>query len=295
MKKISVIVLTYNVGEYLRECLESILNQTYNNLEIILVDDSSTDNSLAISEEFCQKDQRVRLIQQPNSGAGPVRNLGVSVATGDYIMFIDGDDILSTNMVADLYQQAEENNADISCCLFYRIDEQGTYYFYSDPHNPNHSALEKTYSSLDWLENEVRPVIGQIFYQAWGKLFKRNLFKNVEYPSHSYGDDGLTGWKLYLSADKISYINMPGYCWRMRNNSITTTKRPNVRVSRNNALGIQERIQFYPFIGLNPVFLHKRWQEYLEKQENDAKTTGNLLIQKEAESKLAIIKKYLEK
>ncbi|MEY8441184.1 glycosyltransferase family 2 protein [Lactobacillaceae bacterium 24-114] len=292
MEKISVVVLTYNVGKYLNKCLESISNQTYNNLEIILVDDGSTDNSLIIGEEFCQKDYRFHLIQQSNSGAGSARNLGISVATGAYIMFVDGDDIISNTMVADLYQQAKDNDADISCCLFYRIDKNGTYYFYSDPHNPDHSALEKTYSSLAWLKNEVRPVIGQIFYQAWGKLFKRKLFNSIEYPLHSYAEDGLTGWKLYLTADKIAYMNKPDYCWRMQENSTTMTKKLNIKIASNNTLSIQERIQFYSLLGIHPTFLKEKYIEYLKGLTTEAAGSGNTMKFKEAKSKLAILKKY---
>lgn len=292
MEKISIIVLTYNVGNYLRSCLDSIIEQTYQNLEILLVDDGSTDDSIAICEEYRQKDDRIRVIQEKNSGAGPVRNLGVSVATGDYVMFIDGDDTLDSHIIMTLYQQLQHDNADIACCLFYRIDDDGLFYFYSDPHNPEHSALEGCCSSTEWLKNETRPVIGQIFYQAWGKLFKKSLFKNIEYPDHSYGDDALTGWKLYLTANKITYTNEPGYCWRMRSNSITTSKKPNIRVLRNNALAIQNKVQFYSLLGIDPQFLRKRWLKYLQKQVDGAKMTGHLKDQQDGLYKITVLNKY---
>lgn len=292
MKKISLIVLIYNIAPYLRECLDSLIHQTYTNLEIILIDDRSTDDSLAICEEYQAKDSRVRLVQATGAKPHTNRNLGIDLATGDYVMFVDGDDVLAENMVMNLYQMIERDHSEIACCLFYRINAQGMYYFYSDPHSPEHSALEGCYSSLDWLQNEVRPVIGQIFYQAWGKLFQRSLFTEVEYPNHLYADDALTGWKLYLTANRISYTNEPGYCWRMRGNSITAGKHPNLQMVINNATAIQERASFYPLIGVDPAFLRDRWAQYLERQANTARDAGKLSAEQAANSKLAILKKY---
>lgn len=292
MPKISIIVLAYNIAPFLGKCLDSLVNQTYKNLEIILIDDQSTDGTVAICEEYQQRDSRIRFIQSTGKKPHTNRNLGIEMTTGDYIMFVDGDDVLANTLVMDLYQLIQRDHSEIACCLFYRIDEDSTLYFYSDPHNPKHSALEGCYSSTEWLPNETRPVIGQIFYQAWGKLFKRSLFKQVEYPNHLYADDALTGWKLYLTAHRISYINQPDYCWRMRKSSITNGKRPNLRMVINNAAAIQERVQFYPLIKVNPTFLRERWFNYLARQARVAQADGKVITEKTARANLAILKKY---
>lgn len=108
MEKISIIVLTYNVSQYLQECVQSIQQQDYPNLEILLIDDSSADESVSICEHLRRQDDRVKVIQEQNSGAGPVRNLGVEAATGDYVMFVDGDDLLAPGMVMHLYQMIKK-------------------------------------------------------------------------------------------------------------------------------------------------------------------------------------------
>ncbi len=293
MEKISIIVPAYNIAPYLRECLDSLINQTYSNLEIILIDDQSTDGTVAICEEYQQKDSRIRFIQSTGKKPHTNRNLGIELTTGDYVMFVDGDDVLAETMVMDLYQLIQRDQADIACCLFYRIDEDGSFYFYSDPHNPKHVALEGYYSSTEWLHNEIKPVIGQIFYQAWGKLFKRSLFKQIEYPNHLYADDALTGWKLYLTANRISYINQPDYCWRMRKSSITNGQRPNLRMVINNAAAVQERVQFYPLINVDPTFLRKRWFSYLDRLAKVAQADGKVGIEKNAQVNMAILNKYL--
>lgn len=294
MEKVSVVVLTYNVGAYLRDCISSILKQTYSNLEILLVDDSSTDNSLAICQEFAQQDPRIKILQEVNSGAGPVRNLGAQAATGDYVMFIDGDDFLAPEAIEKLLQRLHHDHSDIACCLFYRIDDQGTYYFYTDNNDPQQKALTGPYTPQQWVHNEIRPVVGQIYYQAWAKLFKRSLFQNIEYPHHSYGDDALTGWKLYLAAHRISYLNESYYCWRMRNNSITKSKHPNMRGVVNNALAIQNRAAFFPRININPLFLRDRWLDYLKNQQNAAQITSDDRDEADASLKLQILHKYID-
>lgn len=125
-KKISVIVPVYNVGEYLRQCVDSILSQTYSNLEIIAVNDGSTDGSGAILDEYREKDIRLIAIHQENQGVSAARNKGLDVATGDYIAFVDADDYIHPEMYEKLVKALEDNQADISFCTRKRVYQNGT-------------------------------------------------------------------------------------------------------------------------------------------------------------------------
>ena len=126
--KISVIVPVYNVEKYLPRCIDSILNQTYKNLEIILVDDGSPDNCPAICDEYTQRDSRIKVIHKENGGVSSARNAGLDVATGEYIGFVDSDDWIATNMYEFLINSLTEQKADISICNFHSVDINGNSY-----------------------------------------------------------------------------------------------------------------------------------------------------------------------
>ena len=113
MPKISVLIPIYNVEKYLRECLESLVNQTFQDIEFICINDGSTDSSLKILEEYAQKDSRIKIINKENSGYGASMNMGLDAASGEYIGIVESDDFVSSNMFEDLYNLAEKNNADI--------------------------------------------------------------------------------------------------------------------------------------------------------------------------------------
>ena len=116
MEKISIIVPVYNVEKYLKTCLDSIINQTYQNLEIILVDDGSTDNSGEICEEYRKTDSRIILIHKENEGLSMARNFGLDIASGDYISFVDSDDFIARNMMEALYNRLLETQSDMAIC-----------------------------------------------------------------------------------------------------------------------------------------------------------------------------------
>lgn len=122
---ISVIVPVYNVQDYLERCVTSLLNQTYHNLEIILIDDGSTDDSLMLCKGLSEKDARIRILSQSNQGVGAVRNLGVSMATGQYLGFVDGDDWVDVDMYESLLNLILKQGADVACCAHYREMDGG--------------------------------------------------------------------------------------------------------------------------------------------------------------------------
>ena len=128
MIKISVIIPVYNVEQYLRECLESVINQTLSELEIICINDGSTDSSLDILREYEQKDNRIIVINKDNEGQAAARNIGISMAKGEYIGFLDSDDYIDSNFYEKLYNAAKKYKADIACTNLYRFSDSKRYY-----------------------------------------------------------------------------------------------------------------------------------------------------------------------
>lgn len=213
-EKISIVVPIYNVEKYLKKCIESIINQTYKNLEIILVNDGSTDNSYKICEEYAGRDKRIKVINKENGGLSDARNAGLRVATGEYISFIDSDDYIELDMIYNLYQGIMKNNADICCCG--KVLE----YDKNDVYVNNTSEF-----CVDNVEALKKMLIGDnIDNSACDKLFKIDLFKEIKFPINRYFEDIATVYKLFIKAKKIVHIKNLGYHYVIRKNSISTEK-----------------------------------------------------------------------
>ena len=295
MEKISVIVPVYNIGSYLERCVKSITNQSFRNLQIILVNDGSTDDSLQVCEQLRKQDDRITVVTKANQGLGYARNTGLAVATGDYVTFVDGDDYLAPQMLEHLYSRLKKDNSDIACMHFFRQDAAGTYYFYIDKQSPRQQALARAYSPEEWLRLEPsNTVIQQVFFQAWGKLYKRELFQDIEYPRESLAEDNLTTWKLYLSAKRISYLLADEYCWVMRNNSLTEADNKSY-TSYNNIQAINDRIQLYSILGISPAFLTTDWLNWLRRLSTGQPQGNELDIYRRASYFEQVFQKYQKK
>ncbi|MCW4387871.1 glycosyltransferase family 2 protein [Limosilactobacillus oris] len=292
MEKISVIIPVYNIGPYLERCVKSVTSQSFRNLQIILVNDGSTDNSLQVCERLRKQDDRITIVSRGNQGSGYARNAGLTIATGDYVTFVDGDDYLAPQLLEHLYQRLQEDQSDIACAHFFRQDPQGTYYFYINKHDRDQQELSRAYSPLEWAKMETNDtVIKQVFYQAWGKLFKRELFDNIEFPRESLGEDNLTTWKLYLSAHKISYLLADEYCWSIRENSLTQADDKSY-TSYNNIQAMSDRIQLYATIGLSPAFLAQDWPNWIKRISTGNPQRGELYNYQRASYLERILQKY---
>lgn len=212
--RISVVVPIYNVEDYLKPCVDSIINQDYENLEIILVDDGSTDRCGSICDEYAMNDTRIRVIHKANGGLSDARNAGIDIATGEFITFVDSDDALITDTISYLYRILKGNNADISCCQRIEIDETG---------NPLHksNALD---SNILILNTESALCSSDVDTVAWGKLYKIELFANIRYPVGRLHEDVFTTFKLVGTSNKIAVGYKQGYQYRIRANSISNVK-----------------------------------------------------------------------
>lgn len=215
---ISVIVAIYNVEEYLPKCIESILNQTYKNIELILVIDGSPDNSLNICNQYAEKDGRIKVIEKENGGQATARNKALDIAMGDYIGFIDGDDWIEPEMYQTLYEVASNESADVVQCGWYKVDPDGRKVC------PYPNEYKKVLSSDEALESLIDFPEFPLNTSVCSKLFKSEVAQHFRFsPVRAYEDDEYI-FKTVSYANKIVCLNTPLYDYLNRENSTMTAK-----------------------------------------------------------------------
>ena len=221
-EKITVIVPVYNVENYLNKCLDSLINQTYKNLEIIVINDGSTDNSGEICQEYAQKDNRITYVEQENGGLSDARNSGLERMTGSYVTFVDSDDWVEPDYVEVLHNKLIGYQADIAIGNYYSYNEDEAMYYF---HVNSESYYEKLYDNISIFENlyDGKQMKSFSLISAWGKLYKAELFDYIRFDKGKLGEDGYINQKLYLLVQKVIYINQGLYAYRQRSGSITKT------------------------------------------------------------------------
>ncbi len=214
MGKISVIVPVYNIGKYIGRCLESIINQTYDNLEILVIDDGSKDNSGEICDHYAQKDGRIKVIHKENGGVSSARNLGLKMATGDYISFVDGDDYIDNRMYEILLNNLVSTKSDISICDFMTtgVDDDKTIFINNIYELSNEDAIKHLYIDKDLT-----------FVSLCSKVYKIEIFHNVIMPCISCAEDNYILYKLLYKSNKIVYTPSKLYKYYQRGNSAVHT------------------------------------------------------------------------
>lgn len=223
---ISVIVPVYNVAPYLRECLDSILCQRYRDLELILIDDGSTDGSPQICDAYREKDDRIRVFHTENRGAAAARNLGIDNAYGEWIMFVDSDDYVSPDYCAVPLQTAMEHGADLV--------------IFGSKHVcwPTSRADKERPTGILTRHEAVR----HGFPAPWNKLYQRDLFRGIRYPEGRLFEDIATTHRLIYAANQIVRIDAPLYYYRYRENSVS--KVTNERAANELYIAHLERYQY---------------------------------------------------
>lgn len=214
--KISVIVPVYNAENFLEKCVDSILNQTYYNLEIILVDDGSNDGSSALCDLYAERDIRVQVIHKSQGGVCEARNSGLDIATGDYLIFVDNDDFILPDMYETLMANMLKYQVKISMCsysLYY--EERGQEYIEEQLFTKKMDSLEALH--IFHTEKRIDMIV------PWNKLYKRELFDGIRYPVGRTFDDEFVTYKLLWKAGSICYTNQQLYFFRQRIDSITHT------------------------------------------------------------------------
>lgn len=216
--KISVIIPVYKVEDYLIQCVESILCQTYTNLEVILIDDGSPDNCPDICDRYSEKDSRVIVIHKENGGISSARNAGLDIATGDIIAFIDSDDWIELDMFERMVDLKIQTGADIVCCDWVRTDGINEY---------ERTNLNKQYGDILTGESIAKEILlGKIGSYVWNSLYDRECWENIRFPVGRVFEDIAVTFLAFERAQKVAFLDAPLYNYRINNNGITQSHNP---------------------------------------------------------------------
>lgn len=234
---ISVIIPVYNTAEYLPRCLNSVVNNTYKKLEIILVDDGSTDGSSKICDEFEKMDSRFIVMHQENKGQASARNKALDIAKGDYIVFIDSDDFIHNRYFEIMLETLKKTDSDIVMCELTRDMDYDDFFSqssFSIAEEDKHSLILSTYTG-EW-ERNIAP---------WNKIYKKVIFDNLRFPVGKKYEDAMVTYKALMKAAKISCVDIIMYYW-YRNNNSTTSQRSNAITLLDRELALREQMNYYP-------------------------------------------------
>lgn len=217
---ISIIVPIYNVENYLRQCLDSVLGQTFKNFEVLLVNDGSSDSSGDICREYVEKDSRFHYFEKENGGLSDARNYGIERAQGEYLTFIDSDDFVNEKHLENLFLASRLTNADITIGGFSRF-ENGTFWLYQDYFSSDSLVSFTSAQAIQHLDSMFDvPFLN--FSIVCGKLFKRDLFKELRFQYGKYAEDQFIIWRLYLKARSIYSFNVDSYIYRINNTGMSS-------------------------------------------------------------------------
>lgn len=232
MYKVSVIVPVYNVEKYLNKCIKSLLDQDFENYEIILIDDGSTDNSGRICDSYSSNYGNISVYHKKNGGLSDSRNYGIEKSSANYITFVDSDDYVTTDYISTLYELIHNNDADMSACSTFMTSEKN---------------LKRTYKEYNVKKIDSSEMLKVIFIKeygigvsTWAKMYKKSLFDNIKFPVNKIHEDLLTTPFIVDKCRKIMITNVAKYYYNVRENSITTRE---INLSRDKQL----------FDGLNKI------------------------------------------
>lgn len=214
---ISIIVPIYNVEAYIDRCVESLVKQTYSNIEIILVDDGSTDRSVEKCEKWLKQDSRIKIVQRSNGGAAAARNTGLEQAQGEYVMFVDSDDYVSYTICEKLYEKIKEEQADIAICRMKKIEPTREYA--TRPFEYDGSQM--IFTNIEALKEYF---LDKIDCGPCHKLFSRKKLGNLRFPEGVINEDFVFVYKALFQAQKIIFVEDILYYYCFRENSVTSSK-----------------------------------------------------------------------
>lgn len=246
---VSIIVPVYKVENYIKECIDSIICQTYKNIEIILVDDGSPDKCSQICDYYATKDSRIRVFHKKNGGLSDARNYGIDKANGKYISFIDSDDYIEKNMIEMLYDNIMKYKADISICDYS--------YLFKNKFIKNDLRTNLLVMNAEEAIKELNKQ-NSFGFAAWNKMYKKDMFKKLKFPKGKINEDCFIMYKVFAQASKIVYQPEAKYYYRQRNSSI----------SKNNE------------INYNPILAASRCRKFVSIYYRSAlyETYGNEII-----------------
>ncbi|WP_299092029.1 glycosyltransferase [uncultured Bacteroides sp.] len=256
---ISIIIPVYNVNGYLEKCLHSVCEQTYKNLEIIVVDDGSTDGSGEICDLFAETDSRIKVIHQVNGGQSSARNKGLAIARGEYIGFVDSDDWIDSDMYEFLYRLLTTNNADVAACAHYIETETETEVRYSSGTFTSFSSDEAIRALI--IDRRMRNYI-------WDKLFRRQAFSGIQFPENQIFEDMAVCYRVFHKVRRIVMQDCPKYHYLQREGSTTLDKQYDPQKEYLWFLRIYEQVKFIQDNGIwykAPCYVHKYGMHAINK------------------------------
>ncbi|MGN0449252.1 MAG: glycosyltransferase family 2 protein [Ruminococcus sp.] len=237
-KKISIIVAAYNVSKYIEKCVGSILSQSYENIEVIIVEDGSTDETPKICDRLAKTDNRIKVIHQDNQGLSEARNNGIKAASGDLISLIDGDDVVESDFLQNMISVMGE---DIHVVIggYKTVNDEGGIVSTMSLGNGLMTGEEATIKLLAEQDD--------LFVVAWNKLYRKDLFtkNNIWYPAGKIHEDNLTTYKLLSKAKKVKLVNSADYLYVKRAGSITSESKKDIQI-REKINSAKEAIEFFP-------------------------------------------------
>lgn len=236
MDKVSIVVPIYKVEQYLNQCIDSLIKQTYENIEIILVDDGSPDGCPKICDEYKKIDQRIKVIHKKNGGLSDARNVGLESATGIFICFVDSDDYVEKTFIEELINAIKKNKTKISQCGIKYVNNNGKVLF-----NKGYNE-DSVFSGIKMIEDQyyghdIENVV------AWNRLYDIKLFKNIRFPKGKIHEDEYTTYKLFYDQKNVAVIKSNLYNYRQSDNSIM---RSSFNIKRMDILdGLEEKMLFF--------------------------------------------------
>lgn len=248
MVKISIIVPVYNVEKYFKNCIESILNQTFKDFELILVNDGSTDSSGNICDEYAKKDNRIKVIHQGNKGQASARNRGLDIARGKYIGFVDSDDTIHPRMYEILYKSIKDSESKIVISNYKDVYNQDNLE-YDDIKDikinkiNNLDTIKRLYDSEVWI----------LLVVPWNKLYSREIFDGIRYPEDRVHEDEAIIHRLLYKSNKLIYIDSKLYNYLHREGS-TMSNNNLLKKKIDWILALSDRIKFFNQVGLYDMY-----------------------------------------
>lgn len=298
---VSIIVPVYNVENYIEKCIKSILTQSYKNIEILLIDDGSKDASGDICDKLAETDSRIRVFHQENSGVSVTRNKGLDEANGEYIAFVDSDDIVSSNYVEILLRACISNNAKMSQCNHERFEDENEIHYFNGKADGNISIV----SGRD-ICKKIYSTEGVNATVLWNKMYHASLFKGLRFPVGKIHEDLYLSYRVYYGVERVATVPYILYHYRVTPESITQKT-----FSKKNLFyldAVQSQVEFYD--EMNDIELYEKGcghygdvvitfyrnaREYLNREEYNPKnlvSNMKMIVAKLEEKGLKVSLKY---
>lgn len=240
---ISIIVPIYKVEQFLDEAIQSILNQTYRDIEIILVDDGSPDNCGYICDQYAEKDARIVVIHKENGGLSDARNAGLAICKGTYLAFVDSDDVIHPQFIELLYtaiQSANNKQVKIACCCLENFEEKIVIKEFKQYNSITNS---KTFSNVDYVNLLFEEQWLPTSVVVWNKLYHKSIFNNIRFPKGENHEDEYVFFEIYTQALEVVFFDYPLYFYRKRSGSIMSNKFTDKNVASFSGI-LKKRMEF---------------------------------------------------